>query len=267
MGKKYLCLVLYFCMLLFVASCSSSRFNAEGLPLQVIAHRGGPSMGVENSLSCIEKGIEAGADVVEIDVRMTLDSVLVLMHDAKVDRTTNGTGAVAKLTLEQIKSLSLCDDDGVETGERVPTLDEALMLVNGRCKMLIEVKDNDERGSEREVIASVLRCGAQEWVAVQSFRDSVLVRFNKLNAPFPIEKLFVYKYPLFPYIYDGTTTRISPEKYHFVSSFNVKKGFAPRGLIKRLRSWGKGVKLWGVRKKARSSKLVDAVITDFPQCW
>lgn len=251
---------------LSIVSCTS--LGVASVPPLVVAHRGGAVLAPENTLLCIQRGMEAGADIIEIDVRMTADGHVVLMHDKSVARTTDGDGLVCELSFDSIRSLSVLDSLENVTDLYVPTLDEALSLVDGRCGLLIEVKDNDTLGIERAVTDAVLRHSAAGWVAVQSFSDDVLERFRDLDVSFPLEKLFNFKYPWIPYINDGGMRRFDFVKYDYISSFNVSRRYARPGLIKRLREAGKGVKVWTV-KGGRDSflKPVDAVITDYPHMW
>ncbi len=94
-----------------------------GFFTRVIGHRGLPGETPENTLASIRAAARAGADIVEVDVKTTRDGTLVLMHDQTVDRTTNGSGAVADLTLAEVRALHAM-------GEPVPTLEEALALVD-----------------------------------------------------------------------------------------------------------------------------------------
>jgi glycerophosphoryl diester phosphodiesterase len=71
----------------------------------VWAHRGASAYAPENTLSAFEKAIQMGSDGIELDVHMCLDGELVVIHDETVDRTSNGTGAIADMTLEQLKKL------------------------------------------------------------------------------------------------------------------------------------------------------------------
>jgi glycerophosphoryl diester phosphodiesterase len=102
----------------------------------IAAHRGQWRSAPENSLPGIDAAIDQGAEIVEIDIRMTRDGGLVLMHDETVDRTTNGAGRVADLTTEQVTSLRLREKLGSGpaplTHEQVATFDEVLDLVEGR---------------------------------------------------------------------------------------------------------------------------------------
>ncbi|WP_297449803.1 glycerophosphodiester phosphodiesterase family protein [uncultured Alistipes sp.] len=103
----------------------------------VVAHRGDWKHSVENSLPAIQNAIDMRVDVVEIDVRRTADGRLVLMHDATIDRTTNGQGKVAELTLDSIKKCRLKALDGSLTECQVPTLDEVFEL--SREKIMLNI--------------------------------------------------------------------------------------------------------------------------------
>ncbi|RYD63016.1 MAG: glycerophosphodiester phosphodiesterase family protein [Verrucomicrobiaceae bacterium] len=92
----------------------------------------------ENSLPAIRESIRAGADILEIDLMLTSDGELVLMHDDMLDRTTTGKGKVAEHTLAEIKALHLLDPDGKVTGERVPTFREAMEAVKGQVMVNLD---------------------------------------------------------------------------------------------------------------------------------
>jgi glycerophosphoryl diester phosphodiesterase len=112
----------------------------------IVAHRGYSALAPENTLAAIRAALEAGADAVEFDVRLTRDGEAVLMHDATLERTTSGTGPVAAATLAGLRGL----DAGAWKhprwrGERVPTLAEALALLAGRAVAVIELKEASPR--------------------------------------------------------------------------------------------------------------------------
>jgi glycerophosphoryl diester phosphodiesterase len=108
----------------------------------VVAHRGASARYPENTLPSFAGALEAGADLVELDVRLTADGVPVILHDLDVSVTTDGSGLVHELTLAEVKRL----DAGKGRGERteVPTLREALELVTGRAGVNIEIKNLPE---------------------------------------------------------------------------------------------------------------------------
>ena len=114
----------------------------------VVAHRGDWRNAPENSLKAIQSCIDMGVDAVEIDIRMTKDSVLILMHDEEVDRITNGTGLVRELTIDSIKRLRLLTKKGGSvTQHQVPTLKEVLVL----CKNKIVI-DFDVKGAPMDLL-------------------------------------------------------------------------------------------------------------------
>lgn len=105
----------------------------------VAVHRGDWRNNPENSLPAIEDAIRMGADIVEIDIALTADSVLVVCHDRNVDRTATGSGLISDLTLAQIKSLRLyCAHRGQATELQMPTLREALELCKDRIVVNID---------------------------------------------------------------------------------------------------------------------------------
>jgi len=111
-----------------------------------IAHRGasGDGLAPENTIAAIRLALEIGVDAVEMDVRRTRDGALILMHDHSVSRTTDGRGDVVDLTLEEIKRLDAGTwKDGKFAGERVPTLEEALLELKGKAMPVIEAKVGD----------------------------------------------------------------------------------------------------------------------------
>lgn len=102
--------------------------------IKVVGHRGNVKFAPENTIPALEKAIELGVDLVEIDIRQTLDSELILMHDATVDRTTDGTGRVDEFTLAQIQVLDAGSWFSSEFQNiRVPTLREALSVIQGKA--------------------------------------------------------------------------------------------------------------------------------------
>jgi glycerophosphoryl diester phosphodiesterase len=130
------------------------------------AHRGAGAPGVlapENSLAATRAAIVLGADLVEMDVRFTADGVAVLMHDADVDRTTDGTGPVEGYTLDALSALAL--DAGELPGdfscERVPTLADELALTAGRIVAVLDLSKTDRL---EEIVDEVLAAGALDRV-------------------------------------------------------------------------------------------------------
>ncbi|MEQ9297820.1 MAG: glycerophosphodiester phosphodiesterase family protein [Cyclobacteriaceae bacterium] len=113
--------------------------DAQSDYVMVVAHRGEWKEAPENSIPAIEAAIELGVDMVELDIRMTKDEELVLMHDASIDRMTNGVGNVADMTLAELKAYDLRNrNGGVITSYKVPTLKEAMLAAKGKILVRID---------------------------------------------------------------------------------------------------------------------------------
>jgi glycerophosphoryl diester phosphodiesterase len=137
---------------------------------QVIGHRGGRALAPENTLEAIRAAAECKADLVEVDVRLSKDGVLVLMHDETVDRTTKGKGKVEDLFLAQLQS-----EDLMGIGRRVPTLAQAVALT-GELGLGIVVEMKEE-GLEA-LIAEELNCST---ALVTSFYHSSLQEIKEIS--------------------------------------------------------------------------------------
>ena len=144
----------------------------------VVAHRGGPASGFpENAMSTFENTLRQVPAVLEIDIARTRDSVLILMHDETVDRTTTGSGAVSNLSLSQLQALRLKDEHGRVLDMRVPTLREALNWSASRALFELDVNDGIPYAS---VIAEVRAVGAIDRVIFITYGDNAAVRVHEL---------------------------------------------------------------------------------------
>ncbi|MES2461467.1 MAG: glycerophosphodiester phosphodiesterase family protein [Armatimonadota bacterium] len=141
------------------------------------AHRGAMCHAPENTLAAFEKAIEMGAYRIEFDVRRSRDGHLVVMHDATVDRTTNGQGRVADLTLEDLKALGVGGTD-----VSVPTLRETLLCARGRALLLVEIKD---AGIADDVVAQIAETGMTDSCTIASFLEEELQQVKKCSPRIP----------------------------------------------------------------------------------
>lgn len=124
------------CFFLAQHEVSLSKFPDD--KVMVVAHRGDWREAPENSVWAIKKAIEKGVNMAEIDLAMTKDSVLILMHDNTIDRTTTGKGRPSDFTLAEIRKLNLRDGLGVETQMKVPTLEEVLEVSDGKILLNLD---------------------------------------------------------------------------------------------------------------------------------
>lgn len=130
--------LLIFSSLCFAQQKKISLSNFPDHKVMVVAHRGDWREAPENSVWAVKKAIEKGIDMAEIDLAMTKDSVLILMHDNTIDRTTTGKGKPSDFTLAEIKKLHLRDGLGVETQMSVPTLQEILEISDGKILLNLD---------------------------------------------------------------------------------------------------------------------------------
>jgi glycerophosphoryl diester phosphodiesterase len=168
--------------------------NIDHLPTPLfIAHRGLSARFPENTLAAFKGAVDAGASMIELDVSLSEDRQLVVIHDDTVDRTTNGSGAIKALSLRALRRLDAGAwfDSGFK-GERLPTLAEVLDAVNGRLMVNIEIKPEAFESSgpadavERQVLALVREKKMVGDVLVSSFEWQVLEKLRRLDAAIAI---------------------------------------------------------------------------------
>lgn len=164
----------------------------------VIAHRGDSAHRPENTLASFAGALELGAVAVELDVQLTRDGHVVVIHDPAIDRTTSGRGAVRELTLAELRAVSAgypARFGDAWAGERVPTLAEVLALVRDRARALIEIKaesvtDDEEGGVEALTVAEIRRLGMTDKVALISFDQRAILRVRRLAPEISRGRLF-----------------------------------------------------------------------------
>ncbi|EHM10770.1 glycerophosphoryl diester phosphodiesterase [Thermanaerovibrio velox DSM 12556] len=171
--------------------------------MMVIGHRGAAGLAPENTLGAIRKGLELGVQGIEVDVQLTRDGKPVIIHDFSVDRTSNGTGEVANLTLEEIRRLDAGSWFGREfQGERIPTLVEVLETVPPNVMLNLELKQItfQRRGLEEAVAKELKQFGRWDNVVVSSFDHKALETIKGLLEDLRIG-LLTYNYLLNPQVY------------------------------------------------------------------
>jgi glycerophosphoryl diester phosphodiesterase len=156
----------------------------------LIGHRGYPARYPENTMASFRGAMESGCDMIELDVTLTRDRKVVVIHDDTLDRTTTGKGRVGECSLEEIKTLDAGSwFDARFASERVPELLEVLKLTVGRCMLNIEIKtsaveeDFPADAIEHQVVALVKSGGAMDRVIISSFDQRVLQRIAAMEAP------------------------------------------------------------------------------------
>lgn len=153
------------------------------------AHRGFSGKYPENTMLAFEKALEVGVDGIELDVHLTKDGELVVIHDETVDRTTNGTGTVADMTLAELKALDASAAFvGVYGFNAIPTLREYFELVKDtEIVTNIELKTgiNPYPGIEEKTLKMIDEFGLREKVIISSFNHYSVLRFKALAPEIP----------------------------------------------------------------------------------
>ena len=215
-----------------------------------IGHRGAAGHAPENTLAAIWKARSFHADLIEVDLRETNDGHLVLLHDDTIDRTTNKTGPVAGMSLEQVQRL----DAG--KGQRIPTLEEALEIAAGHMGMILELK---VEGIGNDACAIVKRTGFRDPLIYASFMMDELHRVRQVD---PLAKLMVLlprNLPQDP-VADVVAVRASHVGLHFSSVTPI--------LLQTYHNLGRLVFTYTVNDPADLQRMrglgVDGIISDFP---
>jgi glycerophosphoryl diester phosphodiesterase len=220
----------------------------------VIGHRGARGLAPENTLLGLDTGIRKGAHWVEFDVQLHPCGALLLFHDLWLDRTTNGKGRLADCDFETLRGL----DAG--KGQQIPTLEEALDLIEQRAGVNVEIKTGNGTG---EAVAGVLRQYLDAgWPAerflVSSFHLPELWEFKQLAPEIPVGAL-IYGVPL---DWAGCALELG------ASSLNVSAEFVDERLVADARSHALKVFVYTVNEAAEILRLralgVDGVFTDYP---
>lgn len=179
---KYFVLKKY--SLLFLLCLTTTLIVAQHRPLEIVVHRGANNLAPENSMASTLKCIEMGTDYVEVDVRMSQDGVLYILHDKTLDRTTNGSGLISETHSSEIDKLDAGSWFSENfKGEKVPRLKAFLEEVAGRTKIYFDVKDAD---LER-LISLVYETGFENDCFFWFGDDNMALKFRRLDQMLPLK--------------------------------------------------------------------------------
>ncbi len=226
--------------------------SADNNKTLVVAHRGGSLLAPENTLAAFKNAIKIGAAYIELDVHQTKDKVTVVIHDNTINRTTTGKGAVNKMSFEKLRTY----DAGIKfsnefAGEKVPTLDETLTLIDGKCNLLIEIKNPDDSGIiEKDVVSLIQKHKAWSWCVVQSFNYLAVYKVHQLDEKIKTALLFVK--PNINMIKNNT-------EMSFLNGINIFQRFAGEKTIEKLHALNKTVFVWTVNNADRIEKMIKTV--------
>ncbi|SDI93791.1 glycerophosphodiester phosphodiesterase [Paenibacillus naphthalenovorans] len=183
------------------------------MEIKGLAHRGYPQKFPENTIRGFRAALELGFTHVELDVHLTRDGVPVVIHDPSVNRTTNGQGLVKSYTLQELRELDAGD------GERIPTLEEALLFAKDRMIVDIELKQTGDfyPGLEEAAVDVIRRTGMEKQVIVTSFDHYAVERTRKLHNGLDLGLIIYGAAPaVFPYMKEWNIRYLSM-KYVFLT--------------------------------------------------
>jgi len=226
-----------------------------------IAHRGASAFAPENTMAAFEKAIELGADVIELDLHLTRDGELVVIHDDTLDRTTDGRGSVHGRSLQELRRLDAGRwfEEGF-AGQRIPTLAEVLDCFAGKVPLALEVKAGSTffPGIEERVVAALRQRSAIEQAAIASFDHFALRRLKEIEPALRTAALLVGR----PVAMSALAGACAADAMALEASLVTKTE------VEACRAAGLQIVVWVVNDPAQMRHFirlgVDGIITDRP---
>jgi len=230
---------------------------------KIIAHRGASKYAPENTLSAFTLAHELGSDGIELDVQMTSDGELVVIHDETLDRTTNGKGWVKDHTLDQIKGLHISMGDHDYPDEPIPTLSEVFdLLENTEMSVNVEIKDSAVLypGIAEKVLAMIDQRNWEYRITVSSFNHMTLAHIRKIGSLVYTGVLFQdVLYEPWTYAHQLWATALHPH-FRYVDAVPELVDESHINLLE--------VNVWTVDEIADIDRMlakgVDSIVTNFP---
>ena len=229
---------------------------------KIFAHRGASGYAPENTLPAFAMAEKQGADGIELDVQLTKDGKLVVIHDEKIDRTSTGKGFVRDYTLPELRKMSFCNHMELYSGVKIPTLEEVLDLVRaGNMTVNIELKTGIfwYPGIEEKTLQVVKDAKMEERVIYSSFNHYSVQKIRSLDNK--AETAYLYSDVILDvekYAADTGVDGLHPAVYHlYMSDF-----------LERYKASGIKVRVWTVNKESDMKKFIEedleAIITNYP---
>jgi glycerophosphoryl diester phosphodiesterase len=231
-----------------------------------VAHRGAAGYAPENTIAGFDLAVDMKADYIEIDVQRSIDGELVVIHDTTVDRTTDGTGKVGDLTLQQLHQLDAGSwKEESFAGETIPAFEEILDRYQGKVGILIELKAPELYPGIEEQVAEALKernldQPQNEKIIIQSFNFQSMKKTDQLLPKVPVGVLTSNR--------THTTAEALKEFSTYAEWFNPSYGIVTEEVVDQVHAQGMQIGSWTVRSQEAADFLfdmnVDAIITDYP---
>jgi glycerophosphoryl diester phosphodiesterase len=231
-------------------------------PFYSIAHRGASAYAPENTMAAFNQAVKLGFDYVELDVRISKDGELIVIHDSNVKRTTDGEGFVSDLTVQQLKKLdagSWFDEDF--SGQTIPLLSEVLAHFGGKIGLIIDIKSPQKNKLMMKKLSELLNVFFEKGVnpqsiKVQSFQISEVKRFHRLCPEVSVGLLLNKPVDMF---------HLSSYR-SFASFISVDQHLLSKSFINKAKSFNFEVYSWTIKSQSQfpvMEKLkVNGIISD-----
>lgn len=222
--------------------------------VQKIGHRGAKGHVAENTLESIQKALDLGVDMIEIDVHVCASGEIFVIHDETLDRTTNGKGEIVFKTASEINQLRIDDQF------RIPMLQEVLDLLSGKCKLNIELKGIRTAGPVFRLIQKNIKRGSwkKEDLLISSFSNKELIAFRKLDSEIPIAILEE----------ENITEAIALAKQLNAVAIHPFYQIISAEDVQEIHELGFRINVWTVNDLEEMRKMmnygVDGIISDYP---
>lgn len=233
--------------------------------MKIYAHRGNKSEYPENSLAAFQSAVELGVEGIELDVHLSKDNEMVVIHDETLDRTTNKSGEVQTLTLAELKQANLLNVDGSVSEELLPTLAEVLNLLDeltftGDLNIELKTDQNEYQGIEKRVKELIESKPRNYTIIYSSFNWHTINRMKKLEPQGELALLFAQ--PLMTYQY--LIPEIAPHGLHIDFRLVAQLESAYQGDLP--------LRLWTVNDLAdirnwllNEERNIEVIMTDYPR--
>lgn len=262
-----ICIILLAAASFLLPNRKSKHSEASAPPRPwIIAHRGASGQYPENTYAAFDAAIEFGADFLELDLQLTKDGQLAVIHDPTLDRTTNGRGEVSKYTLEELQAFDAGSwKDSRFKGERIPNFKDILQKYGTDLGMLIEVKPTGDRnklaGELAKLLSENLNAKSRQ-VIVQSFDEVFLTEFKRRMPSIPLGILVRHQTNG---IKRQTIRRLAGE-YSYI---NPKITMADAKLINDIKAENAKCLIWTVTSKKKGQAILSlnpaGIITNNPE--
>ncbi len=216
----------------------------------IFGHRGASIRAPENTLKAFDLAIKEGANGIEFDIRLSADNEIAIIHDETINRTSNSTGKVNSLTLEELQKFDFGE------GEKIPALKEVLEIFGNKHWLNIEIK---EEGLEQILVDLLKELKVKEKIVISSFLIPVLFKMKELAPEIPTG--YLYEYDLDDL--DGLLEEVTINGIHPIKENITKK------LILEAHQKNLAVRAWTVDDTEIARKLaengIDGIITNDPK--